>query len=142
MVMVGLNSLTKLFRKTIGPRIEALGIFPSRYYLNRTLEALDVDDIDEAVRMITLARTGQQQNSRWRLVCQQVIFRCRVLASLHEKQIERIKTELELFGKAQGMRERYLSLQKTEGKAREVLRSYERRLLDQLAASRSSSPPS
>lgn len=142
MVMVGLNSLTKLFRKTIGPRIEDLGIFPSRYYLNRTLEALDVDDIDEAVRMITLARTGQQQSSRWRLVCQQVIFRCRVLASLHEKQIERIKTELELFGKAQDMRERYLSLQKTEGKAREVLRNYERRLLDQLAGSSRASPPS
>lgn len=140
--MVGLNSLTKLFRKTIGPRIEALGIFPGRYYLNRTLEALDVDDIDEAVRMITLARTGQQQNSRWRLVCQQVIFRCRVLASLHEKQIERIKTELEIFGKTQDMRERYLSLQKTEGKAREILRNYERHLLDQLVGSSSVSPPS
>ncbi len=139
--MVGLNSLSKLFRKTIGPRIEALGLLPHRYYLNRTLDALDEDDIDEAVRMITLARTGEKKNSRWRLVCQQVIFRCRVLASLHKKQMERIKTELELFGKSTDMRERYLRLQEAEGKAREVLRTYERHLLKQLASSSESSPP-
>jgi len=138
--MVGLNSLTRLFRKTIGPRLEALGLFPHRYYLNRTLEALDADDIDEAVRMITLA-AGEKKNSRWRLVCQQVIFRCRVLASLHEKQMELIKTELELFGKTKDMGQRYLRLQETEGKAREILRDYERHLLDHLAASRSTTPP-
>ncbi len=139
--MVGLNSLTKLFRKTIGPRIEALGVFPQRYYLNRTLDALDADDIDEAVRMIILARTGAKSNSRWRLVCQQVIFRCRVLASLHEKQMERIKTELELFGKTLDMRERYLRLQVTEDKAREILRKYERHLLQQLTGSNTAFPP-
>ena len=137
--MIGLNSLSKLFRKTIGPRFEALGLFPSRYYLNRTLDALDEDDIDEAVRMVILARTGEKRNSRWRLVCQQVIFRCRVLASLHEKQMERIKTEVEIFGKTASMRERYRRLQEVEGKAREVLRSYERRLLEQLAGSGSAS---
>ena len=140
--MLGLNSLSKLFRKTIGPRFEALGLFPSRYYLNRTLDALDEDDIDEAVRMIILARTGEEKNSRWRLVCQQVIFRCRVLASVHEKQMEMIKTELEIFGKTADMRERYLRLQKAEGKAREVLRIYERHLLDQLAGSSSASSAS
>jgi hypothetical protein len=140
--MVGLNSLTKLFRKTIGPQIEALGVFPQRYYLNRTLDALNEDDIDEAVRMITLARTGEKMNSRWRLVCQQVIFRCRVLASLHEKQMERIKNELELFGKTHDMRKRYLRLQVTEDRAREILRNYERQLLDQLAGVNSTAPPS
>jgi hypothetical protein len=108
--MVGLNSLSKLFRKTIGPKLEALGLLPHRYYLNRALDALDADDIDEAVRMITLASPGEKKNDRWRLVCQQVIFRCRILASVHEKQMERIKTEIEIFGKTADMRERYQRL--------------------------------
>ena len=140
--MVGLNSLSKLFRKTIGPKLEALGLLPHRYYLNRALDALDADDIDEAVRMITLASPGEKKNDRWRLVCQQVIFRCRVLASVHEKQMERIKTELEIFGKTADMRERYQRLQEAEAKAREVLRNYEHDLLDQLAESGSSAQPS
>ena len=140
--MVGLNSLSKLFRKTIGPKLEALGLLPHRYYLNRALDALDADDIDEAVRMITLASPGEKKNDRWRLICQQVIFRCRILASVHEKQMERIKTELDIFGKTADMRERYQRLQEAEAKAREVLRNYEHHLLDQLAESRSSAQPS
>jgi hypothetical protein len=140
--MVGLNSLSKLFRKTIGPKLEALGLLPHRYYLNRALDALDADDIDEAVRMITLASPGEKKNDRWRLVCQQVIFRCRILASVHEKQMERIKTEIEIFGKTADMRERYQRLQEAEAKAREVLRNYEHDLLDQLAESGSSAQPS
>lgn len=140
--MVGLNSLSKLFRKTIGPKLEALGLLPHRYYLNRALDALDADDIDEAVRMITLASPGEKKNDRWRLVCQQVVFRCRILASVHEKQMERIKTEIEIFGKTADMRERYQRLQEAEAKAREVLRNYEHDLLDQLAENGSSAQPS
>lgn len=140
--MVGLNSLSKLFRKTIGPKLEALGLLPHRYYLNRALDALDADDIDEAVRMITLASPGEKKNDRWRLVCQQVIFRCRILASVHEKQMERLKTEIEIFGKTADMRERYQRLQEAEAKAREVLRNYEHDLLDQLAENGSSAQPS
>jgi len=129
--MIGLNSLSKLFRKTIGPRIEALGLLPHRYYLNRTLDALDQDDIDEAARMITIAGNGKK-DSRWRLICQQVIFRCRVLVSLHKEQMELITKEIEIFGKSSGVRETYRRLHETEAKAIEILRIYEASLLNQL----------
>jgi hypothetical protein len=56
--------------------------------------------------------------------------------------MERIKTEIEIFGKTADMRERYQRLQEAEAKAREVLRNYEHDLLDQLAESGSSAQPS
>jgi hypothetical protein len=131
--MVGLNSLVKLFRRTIGPKIESKGILPHRYYLYRALDALNEDDIDEAVRMITLAGLDKKKSGRWRMVCQQVVFRCRVLASLHQKQMDRIKAELENPDKPPDLRIRYVKLQEIEGKARDILKSYELLLLDQLA---------
>ena len=109
--MVGLNSLFKLFRKTFAPKFEGRGILPRRYYLFRALEALDEDDIDEAVRMITLAGLDKKKSARWRMVCQQIIFRCRILVSVHQKQMDQINTELEIFGKTDDLRNLYLRLQ-------------------------------
>ncbi len=129
--MVGLNALSKFFRKTIAPRIEALGILPQRYYLHRALDALEEDAIDEAVRMVTLAG-NDKKDARWRLVCQQVIFRCRVLASQHQKQLDRFKTEVEIFGKTAKLTDTYLRLQKAEERARDILRNYELSLFSQL----------
>ncbi len=136
--MLGLNSLFKLFRKTLAPKFEGRGFLPRRYYLHRALEALDEDDIDEAVRMITLAGQDKKKSARWRLVCQQVIFRCRVLVSVHEKQMDQINTELEIFGKTEDLRNLYLRLQEVERKARDILKNYELRLLEQLSESTAS----
>jgi hypothetical protein len=136
--MVGLNSLFKFFRKTVAPKFEGRGFLPSRYYLYRALEALDEDDIDEAVRMITLAGLDKKKSSRWRMVCQQVIFRCRVLASVHEKQMDQINTELEIFGKTDDIRNLYLRLQQVERKALNILKNYELQLLEQLSESTAS----
>jgi hypothetical protein len=136
--MVGLNALAKLFRKTIGPRLEALGVFPQRYYLHRALEALAEDNIDEAVRMVTLAG-NDKKGARWRLVCQQVIFRCRVLASQHQKQLDRFKIEMEIFGKSSELNDTYLRLQKAEERARDILTSYEFSLFSQLNGRQSDS---
>ncbi len=136
--MVGLNSLFKLFRKTFAPKFEGRGFLPRRYYLHRALEALDEDDIDEAVRMITLAGQDKKKSARWRLICQQVIFRCRVLTSIHEKQMDQINTELEIFGKTEDIRNLYLRLQEVERKARDILENYELRLLEQLSDSTAS----
>ena len=136
--MVGLNSLLKFFRRTLAPKVEGRGIFPRRYYLYRALEALDEDDIDEAVRMITLAGRDKKRSARWRMVCQQVIFRCRVLASIHEKQMDQINTELEIFGKTEEIRKTYLRLQEVERKARDILKTYELQLLEQLSDSTAS----
>jgi hypothetical protein len=136
--MLGLNSLLKLFRKTFAPKVEGRGFLPRRYYLHRALEALDEDDIDEAVRMVTLAGQDKKKSARWRLVCQQVIFRCRVLVSVHEKQMDQINTELEIFGKTEDLRTLYLRLQEVERKARDILKNYELRLLEQLSESTAS----
>ena len=136
--MLGLNSLLKLFRKTFAPKVEGRGFLPRRYYLHRALEALDEDDIDTAVRMITLAGQDKKKSARWRLVCQQVIFRCRVLVSVHEKQMDQINTELEIFGKTEDLRNLYLRLQEVERKARDILKNYELRLLEQLSESTAS----
>ena len=136
--MLGLNSLLKLFRKTFAPKVEGRGFLPRRYYLHRALEALDEDDIDTAVRMITLAGLDTKKGPRWRMVCQQVIFRCRVLVSVHEKQMDQINTELEIFGKTEDLRNLYLRLQEVERKARDILKNYELRLLEQLSESTAS----
>lgn len=136
--MVGLNSLFKLFRKTFAPKFEDRGFLPRRYYLYRALEALDEDDIDAAVRMITLAGLDKKKSARWRMVCQQVIFRCRVLASVHQKQMDQINTELELFGKTEDIRTLYLRLQEVERKALDILKNYELQLLEQLSNSTAS----
>jgi hypothetical protein len=136
--MLGLNSLFKFFRKTFAPKVEGRGFLPRRYYLHRALEALDEDDIDEAVRMITLAGQDKKKSARWRMVCQQVIFRCRVLVSVHEKQMDQINTELEIFGKTEDLRNLYLRLQEVERKARDILKNYELRLLEQLSDSTAS----
>ena len=136
--MLGLNSLLKLFRKTFAPKVEGRGFLPRRYYLHRALEALDEDDIDEAVQMITLAGQDKKKSARWRMVCQQVIFRCRVLVSIHEKQMDQINTELEIFGKTEDLRNLYLRLQEVERKARDILKNYELRLLEQLSESTAS----
>ena len=138
--MVGLNTLSKLFRKTIGPRIEALGLLPQRYYLHRALDALEEDDIDEALRMVTLAGNNKK-DARWRLVCQQVIFRCRILAAQHQKQLDRFKTEMDIFGKPSKLSDTYLRLQEAEERAREILRSYELSLFAQLSGRKSDSVP-
>jgi len=138
--MVGLNTLSKLFRKTIGPRIEALGLLPQRYYLHRALDALEEDDIDEALRMVTLAGNNKK-DARWRLVCQQVIFRCRILASQHQKQLDRFKTEMDIFGKPAELTDTYLRLQEAEERARDILRSYELSLFAQLKGRKSDSVP-
>jgi hypothetical protein len=140
MPMVGLNALSKLFRKTIGPRIEALGLLPQRYYLHRALDALEEDDIDEALRMVTLAGNNKK-DARWRLVCQQVIFRCRILASQHEKQLDRFKIEMDIFGKPAELTDTYLRLQEAEERARDILRSYELSLFAQLNGRKSDSLP-
>lgn len=128
----------KFLRKTFAPKFEGRGLLPRRYYLIRALEALDEDDIDEAVRMITLAGMDNKESARWRMVCQQVIFRCRVLASVHEKQMEQINTELEIFGKTEDLRTLYLRLQEVERKARDILKNYELHLLEQLSESTAS----
>jgi type IV secretory pathway protease TraF len=106
--MVGLNSLFKLFRKTFAPKFEGRGFLPRRYYLHRALEALDEDDIDEAVRMITLAGQDKKKSARWRLVW------------------------------TEDIRNLYLRLQKVERKARDILKNYELRLLEQLSDSTAS----
>ena len=99
--------------------------------LNRALDALEQDDIDEAARMITIAG-NDKKDSRWRLICQQVIFRCRILVSLHREQMERITQEIEIFGKSSGLHETYRLLRETEAKAVEILSNYEASLLKQL----------
>ena len=136
--MVGLNTLSKLFRKTIGPRIEALGLLPQRYYLHRALDALEEDDIDQALRMVTLAGNNKK-DARWRLVCQQVIFRCRVLAGLHQKQLDRFETEMAIFGNSSHLGDTYLRLQKAQERARNILRGYETALFNQLNGRKSDS---
>ena len=84
------------------------------------------------------AGQDKKKSARWRMVCQQVIFRCRILASIHEKQMDQINTELEIFGKTEEIRNLYLRLQEVERKARDILKNYELQLLEQLGDSTAS----
>jgi hypothetical protein len=60
------------------------------------------------------------------------------LVSIHEKQMDQINTELEIFGKTEDLRNLYLRLQEVENKARDILKSYELQLLEQLSDSTAS----
>ncbi len=85
--MLGLGTLFRVLKGLFGKSLEDTGVLPTRYYLREILEALDHDNIGEAVRLLRKAKGALIDRERLDLVRQQIIFRCRVLRERHGKRI-------------------------------------------------------
>jgi hypothetical protein len=93
--MVGLGILLRVMKRLFGKTIEETGALPTRYYLREILDALDRDNLGEAVRLLRLSKGALVDRSRWELVRQQVLFRCRVLVQRHGSRIRSIEERIE-----------------------------------------------
>jgi len=85
--MLGLGTLLRIVKGFLGRPLEDTGLLPTRYYVREILEALDRDNIGEAVRLLKKAKGSLIDRARLDLARQQIIFRCRVLRERHGKRI-------------------------------------------------------
>lgn len=91
-----------MLKRVLGKPLEDTGALPTRYYVHEILRSLDHDNIGEAVQLLRMSKRALVDKSRWEMVRQQVIFRCRVLKDGHSKRIRLIEKrigELKKHGK-------------------------------------------
>jgi hypothetical protein len=140
--MLGLGTLFRVAKKLFGKPLEDTGLLPTRYYVREILEALDHDNIGEAVRLLKKAKGALIDRSRLDLTRQQIIFRCRVLRGRHAKRITYLEGIIKAHQKNGKIPWRWLHkdpaerigyYKKTldlEQQARHLLEQYERELKD------------
>ena len=138
--MIGLGILFRIIRRVLGKPLEKSGALPTRYYLHQVLRSLDQDDFGEAIRHLRFSEGALVDRSRWELVRQHVLFRCRVLMQKHEKRIRSMENRIRKLntGKKLPWRwwrekptDRLLQYQKImdlERHARSLLENYEKEL--------------
>jgi hypothetical protein len=138
--MLGLGTLFRVLKGLLGKPLEDTGVLPTRYYLREILEALDHDNIGEAVRLLRKSKGALIDRSRLDLVRQQIIFRCRVLREQHRKRIHLLEGKIKAHKKRgtfpwQWFRkrpaEKLLHYEKTlalEKQAQDLLEKYESEL--------------
>ena len=93
-MMIGLGTLFRMLKKLLGKPLENTGALPTRYYLNEVLKSLDHDNIGEAVKLLRMSKGAVIDKSRWEVVRQQIIFRCRVLRERHRKRINFLEEKI------------------------------------------------
>ena len=93
--MIGLGILFRIFKGFLGKSLKNTGALPTRYYLHEILRSLDHDNIGEAVKLLKMSKGALVDKSRWELVRQQVLFRCRVLMGRHCRRIRSIEDRIE-----------------------------------------------
>jgi hypothetical protein len=142
--MLGLGTLFRVAKRLFGKPLENTGALPTRYYVREILEALDHDNIGEAVRLLRKAKGALIDKSRLELVRQQIIFRCRVLREGHGKRITYLEGQIKAHEKNHRLprrwfhkepREKLTYYEKTldlEKQAQHLLEQYEMELKDML----------
>ncbi len=93
--MVGLGILIRIGKLLLGKSLAKTGALPTRFYLHETLRSLDHDNIGDAVKLLKISKGALVDRSRWKLVRQLVLFRCRVLREGHRKRIRYIESRIE-----------------------------------------------
>jgi len=83
-----------MLKKLLGKPLENTGALPTRYYLHEVLKSLDHDNIGEAVKLLRMSKGAVIDKSRWEVVRQQIIFRCRVLRERHRKRINFLEEKI------------------------------------------------
>ncbi len=140
--MIGLGILIRIVKAFVGKPLENTGLFPTRYYLQEALRSLDQDNIGEAVKFLKISKGALLDRSRWKLVRQLILFRCRVLRERHGKRIGYIEGRIEKLKNQQKLPWRWFRKRPTdrltqyqdtlalEKEARLLLEGYERALKD------------
>jgi hypothetical protein len=143
--MLGLGTLFRVVKKLFGKPLEDTGLLPTRYYVREILEALDHDNIGEAVRLLRKAKGTLIDRSRLDLTRQQIIFRCRVLRKQHAKRIRYLEDQIKAYKRNRKLPWRWLHkdpaekvgyYEKTldlEQQAQRLLEQYEMKLKDMLS---------
>jgi hypothetical protein len=142
--MLGLGTLFRVGKRLLGKPLENTGALPTRYYMREILEALDHDNIGEAVRLLRKAKGALIDRPRLDLVRQQIIFRCRVLRQGHGKRISYLEGHIKAYEKNRTFPRRWFrtdSIEKLahyektldlEKQAQHLLEQYETELKDVL----------
>jgi hypothetical protein len=98
-MMIGLGTLFRMLKRLLGKPLENTGALPTRYYLHEVLNALDHDNIGEAVKLLKMSKGALIDTSRREMVRQQIIFRCRVLRERHRKSIHLLEAKIKAHKK-------------------------------------------
>jgi hypothetical protein len=139
-MMIGFGTLFRMLKRLLGKPLEDTGALPTRYYLHEVLNALDHDNIGEAVKLLKMSKGALIDKSRWEMVRQQIVFRCRVLRERHRKRIGLLEGKIKAHKKRgtfpwqwfhKRPAEKLLHYEKTlalEKQAQDLLEQYEREL--------------
>jgi len=142
--MLGLGTLFRAVKGLLARPLEDTGLLPTRYYVREILDALDHDNIGEAVRLLRKAKGALVDRARLDLARQQIIFRCRVLRERHAKHIRYLEGTIKAYKKNRKLPWRWLRkdpaervgyYEKTlelEQQAQNLLEQYEMELKDML----------
>jgi len=106
--MLGLGTLFRVVKRLLGRPLEDTGLLPTRYYVQEILEALDHDNIAEAVRLLRKAKGALIDRARLDLARQQIIFRCRVLRGRHAERISYLEGRINAHKKNRKLPWRWL----------------------------------
>lgn len=93
-MMIGFGTLFRMLKRVLGKPLEKTGALPTRYYLREILNSLDHDNIGEAVKLLKMSKGALIDKSRWEMVRQQIIFRCRVLGERHLNRIHLLEGKI------------------------------------------------
>jgi len=123
--MLGLGLLVRLGRQVLAGPVADSGVLPGGYYRHLVLAALEEEDFPGALRHLKWAGDP--------LLAQILVFRLRLLAARHRRQLEAIQDLWRSDLKAT-RREPYETLLAEEARALELLAEYEARALGLTAA--------
>jgi hypothetical protein len=98
-MIIGFGTLLRMLKRLLGKPLENTGALPTRYYLHEALNSLDHDNIGEAVKLLKMSKGPLIDKSRWEMVRQQSIFRCRVLIERHCKHIRLLEEKIKAHKK-------------------------------------------
>jgi hypothetical protein len=142
--MLGLGTLFRIAKRLFAKPLEDTGLLPTRYYVQEILEALDHDNIGDAVRLLRKAKGALVDKARLDLARQHIIFRCRVLRERHAKRIRYLEGSIKAHKKNRKLPWRWLHKEpvevlayyekalKLEQQAQHLLEQYEMELKDML----------
>jgi len=114
--MLGLGLLVRLGRQALAGPVADWGILPAGYYRHLVLAALEEEDFPEALRYLKWAADP--------LLTQIIVFRLRLLAAQHRRQMEAVQNLLS-GDLPPARREQYETLQSEEAEALRLLQGYE-----------------
>ena len=129
--MLGLGLLVRLGRQVLGGPVADSGVLPAGYYRHLVLAALEEEDFPGALHYLKWVKDP--------LLAQIIVFRLRLLAAQHRRQLEATQ-DLLASELTAARRESYQTLLAEEARALELLAVYEAGALGLAAAGPGESP--